>query len=84
MNWGRGDKGYPQGFCDANTLRALDCHDFGTTCLVSSDWELDELTGLDPGLSEGVNGVDGGEHRDGEDETEEGVKDGVSDLSTES
>ena len=49
--------------------------------LLSSDWELDALAGLDPGLDEGADGVDGEEHDDGEDETEEEVEAGVSHLS---
>ena len=52
--------------------------------LLSSDRELDALTGLDPGLDEGADGVDGEEHDDGEDETEEKVEAGVSHLSTDS
>jgi len=49
---------------------------------LSSDRELDALAGLDSGLDEGADGVDGEEHDDGEDETEEEVKAGVSHLST--
>jgi len=49
--------------------------------LLSSDRELDALAGLDPGLDEGANGVDGEEHDDDEDETEEEVEGGVSHLS---
>lgn len=52
--------------------------------LLSSDWELDALAGLDPGLDEGTDGVEREEHHNGEDETEEEVEAGVSDLSTES
>jgi len=52
--------------------------------LLSSDRELDALTGLDPGLDEGADGIDGEEHDDGKNETEEEVEAGVSHLSTDS
>ena len=57
---------------------ALDCHDFDTTWLLSSDWELDALVDLNPGLDEGVNGVSGEGRHDGEDEVEEEIEAGVS------
>lgn len=50
--------------------------------LLSSDRELNALAGLDPGLDEGADGVDGEEHDDSEDETEEEVVAGVSQLGT--
>jgi len=50
--------------------------------LLGSDRELDALASLDPGLDEGANGVNGEEHDDGEDETEEEVEAGVSQLGT--
>ena len=62
-NWGRGDKGHLRVPYDANTLRALVGDDFDTTCLMNSGWELDT-----PAVTD--DGVDGEEHRDGEDETE--------------
>ena len=49
---------------------------------MSSDRELDALAGLDLGPDEGPNGVDGEEHHDSEDEAEEKVEAGVSQLST--
>ena len=73
-NCGRGGKGHRRVLCDSNTLRTLDCHDFDTTCLLSSDWELDALAGLDSGLDGGVDGVGEEGHRNGEDEAEEGSK----------
>ena len=53
--------------------------DFDTACLLSSDWELDVLAGLDPGFDEDV---DGEEDHGGEDETEQEVEAEVSDLTT--
>ena len=50
--------------------------------LLGSDRELDAFASLDFGLDEGADGVDGEEHDDGEDETEEEVKAGVSQLIT--
>ena len=50
--------------------------------LLSSDRELDALAGLDPGLDEGADGIDGEEHDDGKDKTEEKVEGGASHLST--
>ena len=50
--------------------------------LLSSNRELDALAGLDPGLDEGPDGVDGEEHHDGEHETVEEVEAGVSHFST--
>ena len=49
---------------------------------MDSDRELDALAGLNPGLNEGADGVDGEEHDDGEDETKEEVEAGMSQLST--
>ena len=51
--------------------------------LLSGDRELNTLAGLDLGLDEGPDRVDGEEHEDGEDETEKEVKAGVGQLSTE-
>ena len=49
---------------------------------MSSYGELDTLAGLDPGLDEGADGVDGEEHHDGKDEAEEEVEGGMGDFST--
>lgn len=59
------------------------CRQQGRTLLylLRSDRELDAPTGLDLGLNEGTDGVNGEEHHSGEDETEE-VEAGVSQLST--
>ena len=49
---------------------------------MSSDLELNALAGLDPGFDGDTDGVDGEEHDDGENETEEVVQAGVSQLGT--
>ena len=49
---------------------------------MGSNRELDTLAGLELGLDEGTNGVDGKEHEEGEDETVEQVEAGVSQLIT--
>ena len=49
--------------------------------LLSRDWELDALAGLDPGLDEGTDSVNLEEHHGGEDHTEK-VEDAWRDLST--
>jgi len=60
------------------------CRQKGRTLLylLSSDRELNAPAGLDLGLDEGTDGVDGEEHDKGEDETEEEVEAGVSQLGT--
>jgi len=50
--------------------------------LLSGDRELDAPAGLDLRLDEGPDGADGEEHHESEDETEERVEAGVSQLST--
>jgi len=60
------------------------CRQKGRTLLylLSGGRELDAPAGLDPGLDEGADGVDGEEHHESEDETKEEVEAGVSQLST--
>ena len=60
------------------------CRQKGRTLLylLGSDRELDAPAGLDLGLDEGTDGVDGEEHGEGEDETEEEVEAGMSQLGT--
>ena len=55
---------------------------FEPSYLLSSNWKLDALVSLDPSLDIGADGIDGGKQHGGEDETEEEVKGGVSDLNT--
>ena len=50
--------------------------------LLSSNWKIDAFASLDPSLDIGADGVDRGEQHSSEDETEEEVKGGVSDLNT--
>ena len=49
--------------------------------LLSRNWELDALAGLDPGLDGGTDSVNVEEHHGGEDETEK-IKDAWGDLRT--
>jgi len=49
---------------------------------LGSDRELDALAGLDLGLDESADGVDGEEHGNGEDETKEEVEAGMGQLIT--
>ena len=50
--------------------------------LLGGDRELNTLTGLDLGLDEGPDGINGEEHEDGEGEPEKEVEAGVGQLGT--
>ena len=60
------------------------CRQQGRTLLylLGGDRELNTLAGLDLGLDEGPDGVNGEEHADGEDETEKEIEAGVGQLGT--
>lgn len=60
------------------------CRQQGRTLLylLSTDRELNTLAGLDLGLDEGADSVNGEEHEDREDEAEKEVEAGVSQLGT--